>query len=258
MSYTMTLGEILSLAKQYAYGSSDEPAYPTSDTDWYRIMNAVWRSKVFPRLLAKGGDQYYYYVATAYLTANQSEYVVGDTSWITYKQLHRIKRLSVVWSNTDKEEVRPIMERERNIISSASWARHGAKRYSWHRGYAANEYKDIIELVPTPTSAELVEIVFIPNAYNTITGAATSILSTGTLPFSFTSEGVDEVLALETARRVLMAQKEDVTEIRNLLAEAYEAMDEAVSRKNQDEHQRVIDIEPEWGELDEYYREPRA
>ena len=240
MSYSYQATSIVALAKLLAFGGSSEPAYPSSNTDWYTLVNTMWRNRVYPRLLLRG-DDWAYKVTTTALTASQATYSVSGTSFIAAGNMHRLKRLNINWSSTVEESVPHLDERQRTRMAVVTWGRDEAKGYVL-RG-------NVLELVPTPTSADVVTVVYVPTA-TTLTNATATI--TG-------PECMDECIALETAVRVRVMQGEDTRDLRADLEQAYSNFDEAARSLRQDDAPRIVDVMPEYSEDDlAYFREPRA
>ena len=244
MSYDYTATDVVSLAKIYAFGGSDEIAYPDGDAAWYSALNTIYRSKVLPRVIRKGGANWHYKVASWTMTASQATYDITGTAVVGDGDFHRMRRLVIEWDTYDQEDVVPLEERERARMQVAAWGRYERKGYVLRNG--------VLELIPTPTSAETCSVVYQPTAPDLT-------YSTATISGP---EGLDEVLALELAVRMRGAQNEDTRDQRMDLQSAYEALDEAAGQQRQDEPPRIIDTHPEgygdpmsdWA----HYREPRA
>lgn len=244
MSYSYVASDIVSLAKLYAFGGADEIAYPSDDVNWYAMLSAAWRSRVYPRLLNKGGESWFYKTAPASITAGSATYPLSGTAFVSDGDFHRLKQFQIDWGDYDKEAVRPLEPRERPRIGVAVWGRYEYKRWEL-RG-------NVLELLPAPTSSESVTLTYVPTAPD---------LSYSTATISG-PEGVDEALALELAVRARAAQNEDTRDQRMDLAQAYERLDIAAGAHRQDDPPRIVDTNPEgYGDpLDEwtFFREPRA
>jgi hypothetical protein len=239
--YSYIASSIIALGKLYAYGGSEEPAYPSTDADWVLILNALWRDKLYPRMLRKGGDRWAYKTVSVTLTASSATYPLSGTTFVADNDFHRVKRFVIEWDSQTSEDLYPLEERERSSLKPVVWGRNCTKRYVV-KG-------NVLELLPTPATAETATLVYIPQA-TTIASTVTTISG---------PEGFAEVLALELAIAVLQSQKEDAGHLERRLASAYESFDEAVSQLHHDESVHVVDVRPEGdGYYTFYDNEPRA
>lgn len=238
--YSYTASSILGLAKIYACGGSSEPVYPSADADWYSIISSQYRSQVYPRMLRKGGESWVYKKASTSILSGTATYVLSATTTIADGDFLRMRALSLNWTTNDAEPVHQLEERQRARMAGVTWGRDGTKGY-YLRG-------DTLEFVPTPTQAVTATIVYVPKA--TVLDNSTDTI--------YGPEGLDEVLALETAVRVRDLQNEDSRALQMSLARAYEAFDEACqARQNDDPTHRMVDVETNY-DTDDICREPRA
>lgn len=190
-----------------------------SDDEAGEIVREEWCSTIWPRIVQRA-DSWYATTSTSGVTSAVS--TVGTPS-----DLHRAKRLILVWSDTEREDVEPLVERERPSIESQTWARFGPKRYVL-QGSTCRIY-------PVPSETVTAQWVYLPSPAGTDTIKG--------------PESVKKVTALAAAIVMREMQGEDVSGLERRYGMALADLDRQASQYH-DQAPRVIDVDPEGTRLD--------
>jgi hypothetical protein len=216
---TASVTDTIVLVRRYA----DEREGNYVSTDEIRdLVIEEWRANVWPRIVQRG-DSWFATTSTSGVTSGVQ--TVGTPS-----DLHRAKRLVLVWSSTDREEVLPLAERERPVIESCTWSQGGPKRYVL-QGSTCRIY-------PLPTGTVAAQWTYLPAPSTTTIGGP---------------EGAKMVTALATAITIRQMQDEPTDGLERRYDAACRSMDMQSGSAYHDDGPRIVDVEPDdvypWSEI---------
>ena len=219
-----TITDVVTLARAYA----DERVIGyLTDAEAREYVTEEWVSTVWPQIV-QHGDSWYATTATSGVTSGSS--VVGTPS-----DLHRAKRMILVWGTNDREEVLPLTERELPQIASCSWSRYGPKRYVLQGSSC--------QILPEPTETVDVQWTYLPSP------SSTSVVG---------PEGVKKATALAAAIAMRGMQDEDESSLVRRYEQAMVALARNAGQRYHDEGPRIVDTYPEGDPLSEEFYLPRA
>lgn len=221
-----TVAEVVTLARTYA---DERVVGYISDDEAGDIVREEWCATIWPRIVQRA-DSWFATTSTSGVTSG-----VGTVG--TPTDLHRAKRLILVWGDTEREDVNPLVERERATIEGTPWSRYGPKRYVL-QGSTCRIY-------PLPAETVTAQWVYLPSPSGTDTIKG--------------PESVKKVTALAAAIVMRDMQGEDASGLERRYGMALSDLDRQASAHYHDQAPRVIDVAPECGQLNNPdYHLPRA
>jgi hypothetical protein len=223
MSDLIALSSLLLRSRQRAdMVNSDFVDDTTEVTQW--VNEAI--ASMYDKLIESRED--YYVSSTSFSTANGTDaYLIGSGEAINITDFYKLKGVDVVFGSNDRRSLRKFSFAARNRYNTSSaWTSSGYKAIRYRLRGLHLWFK------PSPGGVYTVELWYYPRFTRLVNSADT---------FDFIN-GWDEYVVAKTARKMLMKEESDVSELNNEIAAKDDELKRAMSLRDFGEEEPPIDV----------------